>query len=354
MIQENYRVIGVMSGTSLDGVDLAVCRFNFSETIGYAIEEAITIPYPLHWKTKLKEAVSFSSEMLSVLDVAYTQYLADLIQSFIKEYRLENIDAVCSHGHTILHQPEAGVTLQIGNLKKISEIIGITVVCNFRVQDVGLGGQGAPLVPIGDRLLFNEYDYCLNLGGFANVSCEQNGTRIAYDICPVNIVMNAYAEKAGKPYDENGNLAKSGSVLLETSNQLRNLHYYKLPAPKSLGLEYVLEEVFPILNETRAAPEDILRTFTDHIAEEIARQFKRGSRVLVTGGGAYNGYLLSQIKENKEIELVVPDSTLLEFKEALIFGLLGTLRLRDEINCLASVTGASQDHSSGEVFRPLR
>ena len=353
MKQENYKVIGVMSGTSLDGVDLAVCTFNFSETIGYTIEEAITIPYPLSWKTKLKEAVSFSSEMLAVLDVAYTQYLGTLIQSFIKEHSIEHVDAVCSHGHTILHQPEAGITLQIGNLKEISEIIGITVVCNFRVQDVKLGGQGAPLVPIGDRLLFNNYDYCLNLGGFANVSCEQDGTRIAYDVCPVNIVMNAYAEKAGKPYDKNGNLAKSGTILLAKSNQLRSLPYYKQPAPKSLGLEYVLEEVFPILDASYATPEDTLRTFTDHIAEQIARQFKKGSRVLVTGGGAYNEYLLSQIKANKEVELIIPDSILLEFKEALIFGLLGVLKLRDEVNCLASVTGASNDHSSGEVFRPL-
>lgn len=339
-----------MSGTSLDGVDLVVCYFNFDQTISYRIEIAETIPYPKVWKEKLQQGISFSSEMLALLDIAYTQYLGVLIKTFISENSIEDLDAVCSHGHTILHQPEKGITLQIGNLKEISEIIKETIVCDFRVQDVALGGQGAPLVPIGDSLLFKEYDYCLNLGGFANVSLERAHGRIAYDICPLNIVLNKYAEKLGVAYDDGGVLAKSGTLLLAKGAQLNGLPFYKEKPPKSLGLEWVLHEIIPILDTTYALPIDTLRTFTDHAALQIARQFDKGSKVLVTGGGAYNKYLLDTIKFYKDVALIVPDERLIEFKEALIFGLLGVLRLRGEINCLASVTGAYKNHSSGVIY----
>jgi len=341
-----------MSGTSLDGIDLVEIIFTLSEEKWcFKILAAETVPYSSFWKDELREAINFSEEKLKNLDVDYTKLLSEEISKFIRKNNIQEIDAVCSHGHTILHQPENGFTLQIGNLPCISELIGQKVVCDFRVQDVELGGQGAPLVPIGDKLLFAEYDYCLNLGGFANVSLQKEGKRLAYDICAVNVVLNLYAEKTGTPFDDGGAIAKSGKVLLAKSALLNNLPYYKLSPPKSLGLEWVLKEIFPILNETYALPNDTLRTFTDHAALQIARQFKKGSSVLVTGGGAYNTYLLHKIAQHKDVKLIVPDAKLLEYKEALIFGLLGVLKLCDEVNCLASVTGASKDHSSGKVYK---
>ena len=352
MIKQSYKVLGVMSGTSLDGVDLALCYFDIQESITFKMPLAKTIAYSSYWKSKLKIAVGFSPEELTQLDLEYTEYLGAIIKTFITDNNIKDLDAVCSHGHTVLHQPDQGITLQIGNLEQISKQIQQTVVCDFRVQDLLFGGQGAPLVPIGDRLLFSQYDYCMNLGGFANISKVNDGVCIAYDICPVNVVMNHYAQKLAMPYDSGGELAKSGNVLPDVLKLLDALPYYKFPAPKSLGVEWVHKEFMPILKASKAKEEDILRTCVAHFASQIAQQLSVGRSVLVTGGGAYNHFLLEQIKALIDVSLVVPNETLTEFKEALIFGLLGVLKLRDEINCLSSVTGASKDHSSGVVFVP--
>ena len=350
MKKQGYKVLGVMSGTSLDGVDLALCYFNMQEKIAYEMPLAKTIAYSTHWKSRLQSAVGFSPEELTQLDLEYTEYLGGIIKTFIEENNIKDLDAVCSHGHTVLHRPDQGITLQIGNLEQISKIIKQTVVCDFRVQDLLFGGQGAPLVPLGDLLLFSQYDYCLNLGGFANVSKVSRGVSIAYDICPVNVVMNHYAQKLALPYDAGGELAKSGNVLPDVLKLLDALPYYKLSAPKSLGVEWVHREIMPILKASQAKEVDILRTCVTHFASQIAKQFNPGSSVLVTGGGTYNSFLLEQIKAHIDVSLVVPTKTLIEFKEALIFGLLGVLKLRDEVNCLSSVTGANHNHSSGVVF----
>ena len=350
MKKQRYKVLGVMSGTSLDGVDLALCYFNMNKKITYEMPLAKTIAYSTHWKSRLQSAVDFSPEELTQLDLEYTTYLGNIITTFIEENNIKDLDAVCSHGHTVLHRPDQGITLQIGNLEQISKIIKQTVVCDFRVQDLLFGGQGAPLVPLGDLLLFSQYDYCLNLGGFANVSKVSRGVSIAYDICPVNVVMNHYAQKLARPYDSGGELAKSGNVLPDVLKLLDALPYYKLPAPKSLGIEWVHRDIMPILKASQAKEVDILRTCVTHFASQIAKQFNPGSSVLVTGGGTYNSFLLEQIKAHIDVSLVVPSKTLIEFKEALIFGLLGVLKLRDEVNCLSSVTGANHNHSSGVVF----
>ncbi|MEM6718036.1 MAG: anhydro-N-acetylmuramic acid kinase [Bacteroidota bacterium] len=346
-----YNVIGVMSGTSLDGIDLAYIHFEKTTRWKFEILVAETIPYNASLEQQLREAIHYDPKKLKQFDEVYTQFLAKTIQTFIKKHHISDLDAVCSHGHTILHQPEKGITYQVGNLPVIAEILEQTVICDFRVQDVELGGQGAPLVPIGDELLFSEYDYCLNLGGFANVSFHQNGQRIAYDICPVNIVLNKYAKQLGFDYDNKGNLAKSGTYLLSLGEELHNLSYYKQKPPKSLGLEWVQEEIFPRLEVHKQKETDLLRTFTEHVARQLARNFTKDSKVLVTGGGAYNEYLLERIKYHKELNLVKPADKLVEYKEALIFGFLGVLRLRDEVNCLKSVTGASRDHSSGKIYK---
>jgi anhydro-N-acetylmuramic acid kinase len=352
MNKDSYKVLGVMSGTSLDGIDLAECYFSVSEAgqWNYKIGVAKTIPYPPSWKAVLREAIEYPEPRLLQLNKDYTQFLSQVISEFIDNHKIDQLDAVCSHGHTILHRPYEGLTLQIGNLPELARWIGQTVVCDFRVQDVELGGQGAPLVPIGDRLLFSDYDFCLNLGGFANCSFEKGGKRIAYDICPVNIVLNRCAELLGHPYDEGGRLAASGTLDSELFKALNALPYYREEPPKSLGLEWVDDEVFPLLEATNNSAQTILNTFTEHIAFQLAAQFRERSTVLVTGGGAYNDYLLQRVAHHKKVELLVPESKLLEFKEALIFGLLGVLKLRGEINCLASVTGAEKDHSSGVIF----
>jgi len=349
-LKSNYKVIGVMSGTSLDGIDLVCVTFHAEPKWHFEIHCFETISYPYQWKERLQNGIHLSSEELNHLDKEYTSYLAEVIRSFIKKFAIKNIEAVCSHGHTILHRPEDGITLQIGNLPQIAALVGEQVICDFRKQDVSLGGQGAPLVPIGDQLLFNSYDYCLNLGGFANASTLKDNKRIAYDICPVNIVLNSLAEKMGFTYDDAGKIAASGKLIRMVLEQLNALAYYQSPPPKSLGLEWVIKNIFPVLNTEKYHPEDLLHTFTEHCAIQLAENFTEGSSVLVTGGGVYNLYLLKRINFHKNLHIIIPDKEIIEYKEALIFGLLGVLKVRGEINCLASVTGARTDHSSGEIF----
>jgi anhydro-N-acetylmuramic acid kinase len=354
MKSENYNVIGIMSGTSLDGIDLAYIAFAKSDSWKYKIHKAITIPYSEIWKERLQNGIYLSETELQILNVEYTKYLGGIILNFIQSIHdisaFAGIDAVCSHGHTILHQPEKGITLQIGNLPQLASYIQQTVVCDFRMQDVALGGQGAPLVPIGDQLLFPEYDYCLNLGGFANVSFKNNNNRIAFDICPVNIVLNKLAELLGAPFDEGGQLAEKGSLIPGLLQELNAQEFYKLLTPKSLGLEWVQTHIFPVLKKSDAHTKDLLHTFTEHVAIQLANTFVEKATVLVTGGGAYNSYLLKRLKNYKNLNLNLPSKEVIEYKEALVFGLLGVLKLRDEVNCLASVTGAEKDHSSGAVF----
>ncbi|WP_194767389.1 anhydro-N-acetylmuramic acid kinase [Tamlana sp. I1] len=354
MAQEKYNVIGVMSGTSLDGIDLIQAHFRFDGVWQFEILKAETVTYPESWKKKLSHLVSCSIDELKTIDDDYTDYLAEVIKNFIEKNAIQHIDAVCSHGHTALHQPDEKLTLQIGNLPKIAALINQKVVCDFRVQDVELGGQGAPLVPIGDQLLFSEYDFCLNLGGFANISMDIDGKRIAYDICPVNIVMNHYVEKFGFDYDDGGQIASKGELNESLLNDLNHLDFYKAAFPKSLGLEWVRECVFPLIDAYQLQVPDILRTFVEHIAIQIASEFKikNHASVLITGGGAYNSYLINRLKVHSKHSIVIPSSHVLEFKEALIFGFLGVLKLRNEVNCLQSVTGASKNHSSGKIFLP--
>ena len=353
MHKQNYNVVGVMSGTSLDGVDLAHIRFHIDgQKWSFLILESETIAYDEPWQQQLKSAVNSSQNQLHILNQNYTQLLGNIIADFIKKHRLKSLDAVCSHGHTILHQPQNGLTLQIGNLPEIASYCNQTVVCDFRVQDVQLGGQGAPLVPIGDRILFSEFDYCLNLGGFSNVSFESNRQRIAFDISAVNTVLNFYANQLGWDYDDKGLKARSGTLHQNLFDALNQLDFYQKPFPKSLGFEYVKETILPLIESFLIAIEDKMHTFTEHVARQIALALpiKKG-KLLITGGGAYNDLLIERLHHYlPEMKIIIPDSEILEFKEALIFGLLGVLKLRNEINVLSSVTGAKNDHSSGHIY----
>lgn len=342
-----------MSGTSLDGIDLIYVKFNKNSQWNFEIIFGETVPYAIEWKENLRTLINYSKEELLNVDINYTQYLGDVITKFIHKNNIKEIDFIASHGHTALHDPSAGLTYQIGNIQLLSDVIREKVICDFRVQDVELGGQGAPLVPIGDKLLFGAYDICLNLGGFANMSFEQNGKRIAYDICPVNTVLNYYVSSIGLEFDKNGDLAAQGHVHSRLLNELNNLPFYKMLYPKSLGLEWVKEIVIPIINQYEIILEDVLCTFVEHISIQISIAIKnKGENVLVSGGGAYNTYLISRIKFYTSAKIIIPPHDIIEFKEALIFSLLGVLRDRNEVNCLASVTGAYKDHSSGKVFLP--
>lgn len=353
MKKNNYNVIGVMSGTSLDGVDLSHIKFRLENNKwNFEILESETIGYSQTWINQLKSAVDYSEMELKKLNQEYTKLLASIISTFIEKHKIENLDAVCSHGHTILHQPQNGFTLQIGNLPEIATLIHQTVVCDFRVQDVKSGGQGAPLVPIGDRILFSEYDYCINLGGFSNVSFEQNGQRIAFDISPVNTVLNFYANQLGLDYDDKGKISRSGKIDENLLNELDALDFYQQTFPKSLGFEFVKGTILPLIESFEIPIEDKLRTFTEHLALQTALALpKKKGRMLITGGGAYNDFLVERIQSYLlEMKLIIPSPKILEFKEALIFALLGVLKLRSEINVLSSVTGAKKDHSSGMIY----
>ncbi len=357
MIKTNYSVIGVMSGTSLDGIDLIYVSFNHNNSKWvFEIHAAETVSYNKEWKGKLRNLVTNSNEELHQIDKEYTFYLGAVINEFINKHSITEIDAVCSHGHTALHQPENRLTYQIGNMPHLATLLKNKVVCDFRVQDVALGGQGAPLVPIGDKLLFSEYNFCINLGGFANISSEINNERIAYDICPVNIVLNQYVKNLGLDYDDEGKLAASGIVDTDLLQQLNVLSFYNELPPKSLGLEWVKTNIFPIIDAFNLEIKDVLRTFVEHIAVQISKSISHipKSSVLITGGGAYNSFLIERIKALSSNKIIIPSKDIIEFKEALIFGFLGVLKLRNQINCLKSVTGASKNHSSGKIYFPSK
>jgi anhydro-N-acetylmuramic acid kinase len=351
MNHQYYNVLGVMSGTSLDGIDIAHVTLVCKETWSFQIHIAETISYTAEMKNKLGEAIRYDKAGIIRFNKEYTAYLAVQINTFIEKNEINNLLAVCSHGHTIFHQPQIKYTLQLGNLPQLAQLINHRVICDFRVQDLEFNGQGAPLVPVGDRLLFGTYDYCLNLGGFANMSFEENSQRLAYDICPVNVVLNYYSLKLGKEYDAGGAFARAGNVQASLLEQLNALDFYHQNAPKSLGMEWVNGNIFDILDQIENTY-DIIATFTEHAALQIAKQLKENTTLLVTGGGAFNIYLLESLEKHTNVKIIIPNSIIVENKEALIFALLGVLRLRNQNNCLASVTGADYDHSSGLIYLP--
>ena len=354
MVKTEYKVIGIMSGTSLDGVDIICATFGFNTVWHYTIHYVETVPYNTYWVNALQSLVTLSKEALEHIDEEYTLYLSNIIKVFINNHNIKNVDAVCSHGHTALHQPQEKITYQIGNQLQLASLLKHTVVCDFRVQDVQLGGQGAPLVPIGDELLFSEYDYCLNLGGFANISTKIHTERIAYDICPANIVLNYYVKQLGFDFDDKGKIASTGGINNKLLQQLNTLEFYKQEYPKSLGFEWVTQNIFPLIDTFQLEVKDILRTFIEHIAIQISAEINKKSNasVLITGGGAFNDFLMHRIQSQTNNSIVLPNKIIIEYKEALIFGFLGVLKLRNEVNCLSSVTGAKHNHSSGKIFHP--
>lgn len=347
-----YKAIGMMSGTSLDGVDVAACEFvQANGEWSYYIHAAHTFPYPAEWSSKLTLLYSADAVTLARIHAEYGHFLGQLAKSFMSSTGFKPL-LISSHGHTIFHQPHHGFTCQIGSGSAIAAETGLPVASDFRSLDVALGGQGAPLVPIGDRLLFGAYDACLNLGGFANISLESRSDRIAFDVCPVNFVLNHLAGLLGMTYDRDGENARQGIIDHGLLQALNSLEYYTSPYPKSLGREWVENCMFPVLFREKKNTKDLLRTYTEHIAVQIARVTNtEGIRnILVTGGGTRNHFLIDLFRHNSRNDFVIPDELLIDFKEALVFAFLGILRYKGDINTLQSVTGSSRDHCGGALY----
>lgn len=344
--------IGLMSGSSLDGIDLALVRFTSDNGhYTYHIEQAETLPYPTPWQERLANAFLSKPEDLTPLDKEYGYYLGHCLSEFIQRHHVKP-DFIASHGHTIFHKPEQRYTLQIGDGQCIADTSGILTINDFRTEDVSKGGQGAPLVPVGDKFLFSDYDICLNIGGIANLSYDQQGHRIAYDICIANQALNWLAQREGLAYDNEGQLARSGTIDNHLLDQLNRHGFYCQEPPKSLGREF-FEAWQKQLLEGHDNP-DALATFVEHIAMQIsaATQGLPQGKMLVTGGGALNSYLLERIQQHTPHQVVIPDRQTIDYKEALIFAFLGLLRLEGRVNVLCSVTGAPSDSCSGRIWVP--
>jgi anhydro-N-acetylmuramic acid kinase len=352
---KEYNVVGVMSGTSLDGLDIAHCSFKFeADKWHFRINRAETISYPEIWGSLLRDLHKASALDFAKTDVNYGKYIGENVSGFLSRYDL-NADLVASHGHTIFHQPAAGYTVQIGHGEQIAAVASLPVVCDFRSLDVALGGQGAPLVPLGDRLLFANFPFCLNIGGFANISFDDSlGLRRAFDICPANYILNRAARQLGHQYDKNGLISRKGQIHHELLKELNKIAYYNLGYPKSLGREFVEKEIDPLIQKFDINPENLLCTMTEHIALQIAVNINtlsvNPSEVLVTGGGANNIFLLERITQLCRSKIIVPEKNIVDYKEALIFAFLGLLRWQGETNTLASVTGARCNSSGGAVY----
>ncbi len=351
-IKKSYCCVGLMSGTSLDGLDLVLCQLiNDSGRWTYHLLQTDTVPYDERWLRRLQSAPSLGGYALIELHRQYGDYLGQQVNAFLKGQTMKP-DLIASHGHTVFHQPHNKVSLQIGDGAMIAARTSLPTASDFRTLDITLGGQGAPLVPIGDQLLFPDYRACVNLGGFANLSCDQGGKRVAWDISPVNFVVNRLVQSLGKAYDEAGRIGQSGQVIAALLERLNHLPYYEQPAPKSLGEEWVNAVFWPLLEAYQKYPlPDVIRTCYEHFATQIAANLNviGAGAFLFTGGGVYNQFLMQRIADRLKGEVVIPDRQLIDFKEALVFALLGVLRLEHEVNCLASVTGARCDSSSGVI-----
>ncbi|KAA3647515.1 MAG: anhydro-N-acetylmuramic acid kinase [Bacteroidetes bacterium] len=341
-----------MSGTSLDGLDLCYAHFYRNTEWEFDIKYTDTIPYSTTWKNKLSKAHDLNGESLALLHVEFGQYIGKQSKAFMIENNLKP-ELIASHGHTVFHQPDKNFTLQIGHGAEIAAITGVKTCCDFRTTDMAYQGQGAPLVPIGDLLLFKDFQACINLGGFCNVSIKSEPL-IAYDICPANIVLNELANQLNLEFDFNGENASKGNTCIQLLNELDSLAFFAKQAPKSLGREWLESEVLPILNKSIVSTEDKLNTFSKHIANQIAQSLANQhvkSPILITGGGAKNNFLMDCIKE-KGLKINRPDVAIIDYKEALIFGFLGLLRNLETKNTLSSVTGAKKDSIGGCIFLP--
>ncbi len=358
-----------MSGSSLDGLDLAFVQLE--ETGGkwaYEILAADCYPYEKEWQEKLQAAATLSAKGYLLLHTEYGHYAGTKINAFMDKNHLHyQVAFIASHGHTAFHLPEQQMTAQLGDGAAIAAVTGLPVISDLRALDVALGGQGAPIVPMGEKYLFPGYDLLLNIGGIANLSFNNQRNYIAFDVCPANRVLNELAKMLGKEYDKDGVLAGSGMIQEELLQQLNALDYYGKPYPKSLANEFGMETVLPLINTHPVSIQAKLRTYVEHIALQVDSAIKKlvsassgasvpptaGHRLLITGGGAFNKFLIKRIREMcalPGIEIIVPEDKTVQYKEALIMAFIGALRWRQENTTLSSVTGATRDSIGGALW----
>ena len=358
-----YNVIGLMSGSSLDGLDIAFVHFE--ETAGkwqFEIQESACIPYSAGWRESLSAVNRISAREYLLLHSAYGHYLGNCVNDFLEEKGLAyRVQLIASHGHTAFHMPERQMTAQLGEGAAIAAVTGIRTITDLRAVDVALGGQGAPIVPIGEKLLFPDYDLFLNIGGIANMSSNEE-KMIGFDVCPANRILNLLSSGTEKGFDENGVLSRAGRVDENLLRQLNEFAYYQLPYPKSLSNEFGMNEIYPVIQSARLTTQDALRTYSQHIVDQVAKALfhvkdrtggKNNLRLLITGGGAHNLFLMEKLMEVVSpggIEVIIPANNLIDYKEALVVALMGALRWREDINVLKSVTGASKDSINGAVW----
>lgn len=346
-------ILGMMSGTSLDGLDLALCRFTENESLHFELIEAQTIPYNTQWKEKLSRAMELSGDQLMQLNAELGIWMGKEAALFLGD-NPHRCALIGSHGHTVFHRPDLSYSTQIGSGAHIAAESGLPVVCDFRSGDVAYGGQGAPLVPVGDELLFSQYDMCLNLGGIANISAKSGNKRIAFDICPANMALNQIARREGKEYDPSGEMASQGKPDLLLLEQLNALEFYSSHPPKSLGREWFEQHFFPLVSSSPLSSKDLLATLCEHIATQISNEANRlgGQSMLITGGGAHNAFLVNSISKKCRAQLILPPAKIIDFKEAILFAFLAWLRMHERPNSLSSVTGALKNCSGGAVYLP--
>lgn len=354
-VKKSYFMLGLMSGTSLDGLDIAYVELKVTKQWSFRIIKAATIRYDKVWEDRLRNAHTQHGQKLMEWHAAYGTFIGQQCLAFIKKHGIRKVDAIASHGHTIFHQPEKGFTFQLGDGQAIQASTGIPVVSDFRSLDVNLGGEGAPLVPMGDRLLFSSYDVCLNLGGIANLSMEVRGKRKAFDVCFCNMALNFLMQEENKAFDNNGMLARSGVVDIELLNKMSQSYDQIRKSRKSIGREFFEASIQPMLENKRIPRADRLRTVCESTAIELALAVPKSRKkltMMATGGGALNGFLVQLLQERLigKVSIVLPSTEIIAFKEALVFALLGVLRMRNEINVLSSVTGARRDSSSGAMI----
>jgi len=342
-----------MSGTSLDGLDLCLTRFwSKKKQWKYEIVEAATLQYSDSWLERLIQAPDSTAEELHLSDREFGHYLGALSKQFLQSHR-EEADLIASHGHTIFHQPEQKMSVQIGHGAFIAASSGIDVVSDFRANDTAYGGEGAPLVPLAEKWLFKSHKSFLNVGGIANLSVHaDDGQVLGFDVCPANQVLNWISRRFfDKEYDDYGKLAAKGKLIPELLKSLNQLDFYDKAPPRSLGREFVEMKILPLL-ENYSDGKNLLHTYTQHMVYQIATciaEFRAEPPVFLSGGGVHNHFFIESLKETG-VKVFLADDKLIDFKEALCFSLLGLLRMHALPNSLASVSGASKDSVGGSHF----
>lgn len=354
-----------MSGSSLDGLDIVYVHLHAVRgQWSYTVEATDCMPYEASWQAALQSAPALSGLGLQRLHTAYGKYTGDAVNAFIAQHALEmRVDFIASHGHTVFHEPEHNMTFQLGDGATIAATTGMVVISDLRAMDVALGGQGAPIVPIGDQLLFAPYKAWLNLGGIANISIRQKEDTIdAFDICPCNQLLNRLANTLGQAFDGEGSIAASGRVDKSLLSELNELAFYGVEPPKSLSNTFAIDHLMPILNASAASTEDKMATVVHHISQQIAyclpesgllQEGEETPKLLVTGGGALNTFLITKISEAARLkgwELSVPDEETIQYKEAIVMALIGALRWREENNVFNVTTGASRNSVGGAFW----